>query len=89
MTSINAPYPTAIRRCQARQEDLSVGWKPFRPKNGGIRQLLEMLKTHNSYPCELVFCPKTPQIREFFEFSSIFLITFFGENEIMCTFAPK
>ena len=51
--------------------------------------ILQTLKTHKKYAFRALFLSKTPQRRLFFGFSCIFLITFFGENEIMCTFAPN
>ena len=57
----------------------------IRPRKDSFWRFIKTLKTHKKY----AFAPKTPQILLFLGFSSIFLITFFGENEIMCTFAPK
>ena len=51
--------------------------------------ILQTLKTHKMHAFEPRFCPKIPQRRLFLGFSRIFLITFFGKNEIMCTFAPN
>lgn len=54
-----------------------------------IKAFLKTLKTHKKTPFSPAFTLKTPRKPHFFDISCIFLITFFGENEIMCTFAPK
>ncbi len=61
----------------------------IRPRKDSFWRFIKTLKTHKKYAFTPRFYPKTPQILLFLGFSSIFLITFFGENEIMCTFAPK
>lgn len=59
------------------------------PPKERFRCFIKTLKTPKKYPSDPCFWLKTPQRRLFLGFSCIFLITFFGENEIMCTFAPK